>query len=191
VIARLRALFTRRGMAAEIVDLNDAAREVIALCGSELQRNQIAVQTDFAGALPTVRGDRVQLQQVIINLLLNASESMREVNDRPRWILVQTALHPPGAVRVTLRDTGVGVDPDRLSKLFDAFYTTKPDGMGIGLSVSRSIIERHNGRLWASRNDNGPGTAFSFAIPSFVGDAWAGGDPPPPDGAGLPDGDSP
>jgi C4-dicarboxylate-specific signal transduction histidine kinase len=165
VIARLRALFTKRGMAAEAVDLNDAAREVIALCGGEMQRNHVAIQAEFADGLPTVRGDRVQLQQVILNLLLNATEAMKEVNDRPRRILVQTALHPPAAARVTVRDTGVGVDPDGLNKLFDAFYTTKHDGMGIGLSVSRSIIERHRGRLWASANDDGPGTAFSFEIP--------------------------
>jgi signal transduction histidine kinase len=114
--------------------------------------------------LPLVMGDRVQLQQVILNLLRNASEAMLDVDDRPRELVVSTV--PDGAtdIRVTIRDAGVGLDRQGLDKLFDAFYTTKQGGMGIGLSVSRSIIERHRGRMWAEPND-GPGATFAFSIP--------------------------
>jgi PAS domain S-box-containing protein len=164
VIARLRELFGKKEPAAEAVDLNDVVREVIALSSNELQRRRIALLTTFDDELPLATGDRVQLQQVILNLILNASDAMQGVDDRPREIVIETARDEPGAARVTVRDTGVGLPPDSLDKLFDAFYTTKADGMGIGLSVSRSIIERHNGRLWAERND-GPGATFSFAIP--------------------------
>jgi PAS domain S-box-containing protein len=164
VITRLRALFANKEFAAEAVDLNQATREVLALSAHELQRRHVVVQAELDRSLPCVTGDRVQLQQVILNLLLNACDSMNSVADRPREIFVQTACEPAGAARVTVRDTGVGLVADALEKLFDSFYTTKPDGMGIGLSVSRSIIERHRGQLWASQND-GPGTAFSFSIP--------------------------
>jgi PAS domain S-box-containing protein len=165
VITRLRALFAKRDIAAEPVDLNEAAREVITLCSADLQRNDAQLRLEFADDLPTVMGDRVQLQQVILNLLTNASDAMIGVDDRPRELLVKTELDEAGLVRVTVRDSGVGFDPRDADKLFAAFYTTKRSGMGIGLSVSRSIIENHHGRLWAVVND-GPGAAFSFAIPS-------------------------
>jgi signal transduction histidine kinase len=115
-------------------------------------------------SLPSVTGDRIQLQQVILNLVRNASDAMATVEDRPRRLLIRTEDEDGDRVRVTVRDTGVGVDPQNLNKLLDAFYTTKSEGMGIGLSVSRSIIERHHGRLWAEPND-GPGATFSFSIP--------------------------
>jgi PAS domain S-box-containing protein len=164
VIARLRALFTRKEPILEPLDLNEAAREVIALSAGELQRNQVMVQPDLAGDLPPITGDRVQLQQVILNLLRNASDALAGVDDRARHVLIRTEKDGADRVRVTVRDTGVGLERQGLDKLFDAFYTTKPDGMGIGLSVSRSIIERHHGRLWAEPND-GPGATFSFSIP--------------------------
>jgi hypothetical protein len=122
-------------------------------------------------------GDRIQLQQVILNLLRNASEAMAEVDDRPRQLVVRTEVESDAGVRLTVRDAGVGLDRQALDKLFDAFYTTKSGGMGIGLSVSRSIIERHHGRMWAEPND-GPGATFAFTIPSRPeGDperAWGG-----------------
>ena len=164
VIARLRALFSKREFTLESLDLNEATREVIALSLSELQRNRVVLQSELADDLPHVTGDRIQLQQVILNLLRNASDAMADVHDRPRQLLIKTEREDGDRVRVTVRDAGVGVDPQSMDKLFDAFYTTKSDGMGIGLSVSRSIIERHHGRLWAEPND-GPGATFSFSIP--------------------------
>jgi len=165
VIARVRALFTNKESATESVDLNEATREVIALLLTELQRNRASIQSELAHDLPAVTGDRIQLQQVILNLLRNASDAMADVHDRPRQLLISTEREDSDRVRLTVRDGGVGVDLQNMNKLFDAFYTTKPDGMGIGLSVSRSIIERHHGRLWAEPND-GPGTTFWFSIPS-------------------------
>jgi len=164
VIARVRALFTNKESATESVDLNEATREVIALLLTELQRNRAWIQSELAHDLPAVTGDRVQLQQVILNLLRNACEAMVDVHDRPRRLLIRTEREDGDRVRVSVRDAGVGVDPQNMDKLLDAFYTTKTDGMGIGLSVSRSIIESHHGRLWAEPND-GPGATFSFSIP--------------------------
>lgn len=164
VITRLRALFGKKGAATEPVDLNDATREVIALSLSELQGSRIIMRTELADGLPPVTGDRVQLQQVILNLLRNASDAMSGVEDRPRHLLIRTERDEGECVRLSVQDAGVGLDPQAADRLFEAFYTTKNDGMGIGLSVSRSIIESHQGRLWASPND-GPGATFSFSIP--------------------------
>jgi len=164
VIARLRALFTKKESTTERVDLNEATREVIALSFSELQRNQVVIQSELADDLPTITGDRIQLQQVIVNLLRNASEAMVGAHDHPRQVVIRTEREDGDRVRVMVRDTGVGLDRQAMDKLFDAFYTTKRDGMGIGLSISRSIVERHHGRLWAEPND-GPGATFSFSVP--------------------------
>jgi len=164
VIERLRALFRRREFTPEPLDLNDAARDVIALTSNDLQRNRITLQSELAGDLPLVVGDRIQLQQVILNLLRNASDAMCDVHDRPRQVVITTE-REVGRVRLTVRDAGVGFSTPNTDTLFDAFYTTKTSGMGIGLFVSRSIIERHDGRLWAEPND-GPGVSFSFFIPS-------------------------
>jgi PAS domain S-box-containing protein len=165
VITRLRAMFSKREFALESMDLNEAMREVIALSLSDLQRNRVALQLELAERLPSVMGDRIQLQQVILNLLRNASEAMADINDRPRQLVVITEPEGDTGVRVTVRDAGVGLDRQSLDKLFDAFYTTKPGGMGIGLSVSRSIIESHHGRMWVEPND-GPGATFAFSIPA-------------------------
>jgi C4-dicarboxylate-specific signal transduction histidine kinase len=164
VITRLRALFGRKGAATEPVDLNEAAREVIALSLSELQGSRVILRSELAADLPPVTGDRIQLQQVIMNLLRNASDAMSGVEDRPRQLLIRTERGEGERVRLSVRDAGVGLDPQNADRLFQAFYTTKDDGMGIGLSVSRSIIESHQGRLWAEPND-GPGATFSFSIP--------------------------
>ena len=164
VITRLRALFSKKDATTEPVDLNEATREVIALLRSELQRSRVILQAELNDDLPSVIGDRVQLQQVILNLLRNASDAMSGVDDRPRQLVIRTARDEDDRVRLTVRDTGVGFDPQAVDRLFDAFYTTKNDGMGIGLSVSRSIIESHHGRLWAEPND-GPGATFSFYVP--------------------------
>jgi signal transduction histidine kinase len=165
VIARVRALFAKKEPAIEAVDLNEVTREAMALSLSDLQRNRVVLQSDLAEDLPAITGDRIQLEQVILNLLRNACDAMVDVLDRPRQLLVRTGREDGDRVRVSVRDAGVGVDPHNVDKLLDAYYTTKTDGMGIGLSISRSIIERHHGRLWAEAND-GPGATFSFSIPS-------------------------
>ena len=164
VITRLRALFSKKDAATELVDLNEATREVIALSRSELERNRVITRTELADQLPLVTGDRVQLQQVIINLLRNGSDAMSEVDDRPRELLFRTEVDKDDCVRLSVRDAGTGFESQTVEQLFRSFYTTKADGMGIGLSVSRSIIENHGGRLWATPND-GPGVTFSFSIP--------------------------
>jgi signal transduction histidine kinase len=137
---------------------------VIALSLSELERCQVILRTELADDLPPVTGDRIQLQQVILNLVLNASDAMRGVADRPRLLHIRTAREDKDAVRVSVQDTGVGFEPQSADRLFEAFYTTKSSGMGIGLSVSRSIIENHQGRLWGASNE-GAGATFSFYIP--------------------------
>ena len=164
IITRLRALFVKKDTATETVDLNEATREVIALLRSELQRSQVILRAELRDDLPHITGDRVQLQQVILNLLRNASDAMGAIDDRPRRLVIRTALDEDDRVRLTVQDAGVGFDAQAVDRIFEAFYTTKNDGMGIGLSVSRSIIESHHGRLWAEPND-GPGATFSFSIP--------------------------
>ena len=164
VITRLRAMFSKKELSLESLDLNEATREVIVLSLSELQRNRVVLQSELADDLPNVTGDRIQLQQVILNLLRNGSDAMVDVHDRPRQMLISTAREPGDRVRVTVRDAGTGFDRQSMDNLFEAFYTTKSDGMGIGLSVSRSIVEKHHGRLWAEPNA-GAGATFSFSIP--------------------------
>ena len=164
VISRLRALFSKKEFTLAPLDLNEATQEVIALSVSDLQRNRVALRAELAEDLPPVIGDRVQLQQVILNLLRNASDAMAGIDERPRDLLIRTLREGDDHVCLSVQDTGIGVHPQDLQRLFEAFYTTKSGGMGIGLSVSRSIIERHHGRLWAEAN-NGPGATFSFSIP--------------------------
>jgi PAS domain S-box-containing protein len=163
VITRLRTLFSKKQINVEPLDLNEAAREVIVLLSSELHKNRVILQHQFGAHLPAVMGDRVQLQQVILNLIRNASDAMGIVNDRPRQLTIRTELDGEG-VRVSVQDSGVGFDPEVIDRLFQSFFTTKQEGMGIGLSLSRSIVEAHRGRMWATRND-GPGATFAFSIP--------------------------
>jgi PAS domain S-box-containing protein len=172
VVNRLRALFSKKETTPEPVDLNEATEEVLALLLSELQRNRVILRPELADNLPAVIGDRVQLQQVILNLVRNASDAMSAVDDRPRQLLVRTEQEDGGRVRLSVQDAGSGFDPQSADKLFETFYTTKHEGMGIGLSVSRSIIENHHGRLWATLND-GPGATFSFSVP-YGGDVTMG-----------------
>jgi PAS domain S-box-containing protein len=164
VITRLRALFSKKTPINDKVDLNEATREVVALLRSELQRSRVILRSELDDEIPSVTGDRVQLQQVILNLILNAADAMSSVSDRPRHLLIRTEQDRDKNVRLSVQDVGIGFKPQDEVRLFDAFYTAKNGGMGVGLSVSRSIIESHHGRLWAALND-GPGATFSFSIP--------------------------
>jgi PAS domain S-box-containing protein len=166
VIARLRALFDKKAPVSETVDLNEATRGVLALMFSDLLRNRVILRVELDDDPLLVTGDRVQLQQVILNLVRNGSDAMSEVNDRPRELLVR-ADRVDGRARLIVKDAGVGFESLDAERLFDAFYTTKSDGMGIGLSLSRSIIESHGGKLRAEPND-GPGASFSFVIPRLA-----------------------
>lgn len=164
VIARLRTLYTKKEPTLESMDLNEAAREVTALSSTEIQRNGVTLRQEFAVDLPPALGDRIQLQQVILNLLRNAADAMSTIYDRPRELLVRTQRDDGDRVRLSVKDSGTGFTPQAADKIFEAFFTTKPDGMGIGLSISRSIIEAHQGHLWATHNE-GYGSTFSFSIP--------------------------
>jgi C4-dicarboxylate-specific signal transduction histidine kinase len=165
VIARLRALFGKNRGKTESVDLNRVTTEVIALSLGEFRRRRVLLHTELADGLAVVTGDRVQLQQVVLNLLLNAAEAMSGVEDRTRRLLIRTEPEHGDRVRLSVQDTGVGFHPEDAERIFEAFYTTKSGGMGIGLSVSRSIIESHQGRLWAQLNA-GAGATFIFSIPT-------------------------
>jgi signal transduction histidine kinase len=150
----------------ESMDLIAATREVIAMTSSDLQKNGVSLRTAFAEDLQYVTGDRIQLQQVVLNLLRNASDAMAGVDDRERKVVIKIVLDDNDQARFSIRDSGVGLDRHNLSTIFDAFHSTKSGGMGIGLSVSRSIIARHRGRLWAEANDD-HGATFLFSIPCW------------------------
>ena len=162
VITRLRTLFSKKQIDVEPLDLNEAAREVITLLSGELQKNNVILKLEF-NDLPPVNGDRVQLQQVILNLIRNGSDAMDTVNNQPRQLIIKTEMDGDH-VTVSVQDSGVGFSPEIGDRLFESFFTTKQEGMGVGLSLSRSIVEAHRGRLWAASND-GPGATFAFSIP--------------------------
>jgi C4-dicarboxylate-specific signal transduction histidine kinase len=163
VIARLRALFDNRSANTEPVDLNEVAREVISLLLSEVRRKKIRLGVELADDLPIVVCDRVQIQQVIMNLIRNACDALSRVSDRPRTLIVRSD-SDDGSVGLSVCDVGTGFDREAADRLFDAFYTTKESGMGIGLSVSQSIIKSHGGELSAMLNE-GPGATFTFRLP--------------------------
>jgi PAS domain S-box-containing protein len=175
VITRLRTLYSKKEPSPEAMDLNEATREVTALSLTEIQRSGAILRYELAEDLPPVIGDRIQLQQVILNLLRNAADAMSTIDNGPRELLIRTEREEPNRVRLSVKDSGVGLTPQAAERIFQAFYTTKTDGMGIGLSVSRSIVEAHQGHLWATPND-GPGSTFSFAIPCNP-EGLAGGEP--------------
>jgi PAS domain S-box-containing protein len=164
VISRIRALVSKTDTEKSRLDVNDAIQEVAALAQGEVRRNSVALRTELAHDLPPVVGDRVQLQQVILNLVMNGVEAMASVADRPRELLIYSQQHESDKVLVAVRDSGTGLHSENLDRLFEPFFSTKPKGMGMGLAISRSIIESHGGRLWAVPND-GPGVTFEFALP--------------------------
>jgi len=164
VVERIRALIKKAPARKDAVEINDAILEVIALTRTEAANNSVSVRTQLAGGLPCVQGDRVQLQQVLVNLTINAIEAMRDIGEEERELLISTRNEPDG-VSVEVRDSGPGFAPAALERVFEAFYTTKPSGLGLGLSICRSIIEAHNGRLWASPNLP-RGAIFRFIAPA-------------------------
>ena len=167
VIGRIRALVKKAPQKKDRLEINGAIREVIELTRGETEKNGVSVRTQLADDLPLVQGDRVQLQQVILNLIVNAVQAMSGVGDGARELLISTGTAELDGVLVTVRDTGPGLPPSSLERLFDAFYTTKADGMGMGLSICRSIIEAHGGRLWASENLP-RGAVFQFTAPPYA-----------------------
>jgi PAS domain S-box-containing protein len=166
VIARIRALTKRAATPREELDLNGTIREVLALVGDEAKKRNVIIRTRFADGLSPVSGDQVQLQQVVLNLVMNGIEAMSSVGERARELVITTRNIDPDQLLVTVEDSGIGLDPNTLDKIFDPFYTTKPGGMGMGLSISRSILQAYGGRLWATAND-GPGTSFHFTLPKY------------------------
>jgi signal transduction histidine kinase len=166
VIARIRALTRRAASPREKLNLNETIREVLALIWDKAKRDSVIIQTQFADDLLPILCDRVQLQQVVLNLVMNGIEAMSSVGGRARELVITTRNIDPDQVQVTVEDSGVGLDPNTMARIFEPFYTTKSGGMGMGLSISRSIVQSHGGRLWATAND-GPGTSFHFTIPKY------------------------
>src|SRR5215471_6548274 len=164
VLVRIRGLLRQGERVRERLDINDVIREVISLLDSELRRNGASLRMELPGKLPPVVVDRVLLQQVILNLIMNSIEAMRTVGNRARILRIQTEEQHSGSIVVLVQDSGLGLDTQHLSRIFEAFYTTKAQGIGMGLTISRSIIEAHSGRLWAVAND-GPGSTFCFTLP--------------------------
>jgi signal transduction histidine kinase len=168
VVGRIRALMQKVPTRSDSVNLNEAVHEVLELTNGEALKHGVSVRTQLADGLPLIQGDRVQLQQVVLNLILNAVQAMGAVADRTREVLIITSQTEPNAVCLGVRDTGPGLSAETLPRLFEPFYTTKPDGMGMGLSICRSIIEAHGGRLWATQHEP-RGALFQFTIPATSG----------------------
>jgi signal transduction histidine kinase len=165
VISRIRALIKKAPPRKEDLEINEAILEVIALTHGEVVKNGVSLQTQLAAGLPLVQGDRVQLQQVILNLIINAVEAMSGVCEGTRELLIGTREDALSGLLVAVQDSGPGLNPENFDHLFDPFYTTKSGGMGMGLSICRSIVEAHWGRIWASSTVR-PGVTFQFTLPA-------------------------
>jgi signal transduction histidine kinase len=166
IVSQVRLLFRKGSPRRELVDLNEAIREMVALLRSEVRRYSISVQTELAADIPQVMGDRVQLQQVLMNLMINSIDAMRDV-DGTRELAIKSQRGENEQVVVSVSDTGMGLPHQQADQIFDAFFTTKPHGTGMGLRISRSIVESHGGRLWAT--DNSPrGASFHLTLPTKV-----------------------
>jgi C4-dicarboxylate-specific signal transduction histidine kinase len=164
VLVRTRKLLRHGERLRESLDVNEVIREVLSLSDGELRRNGISMRIEMQENLPPATIDRVLLQQVLLNLIMNAMDAMRTISDRTRVLSIRTEEHASGTITVFVQDSGAGIDPDNLSRIFETFFTTKREGIGMGLTISRSIIEAHGGRLWAGAND-GPGSTFCFTLP--------------------------
>lgn len=169
VLARIRAFIKKSPTERKPLDVNEIIQEVLALASHELHNNKIRLDCQLTKALPLVLGDRVQLQQVLLNLIMNGVEAMSTVTDRPRQLSVQSRTDSSGETLVAVADSGIGLGREE-DRLFTPFFTTKAHGMGMGLTISRSLIEAHGGRLWAAPNDP-EGAVFSFTLPADIGSA--------------------
>jgi signal transduction histidine kinase len=165
VIRRVRDIIKKGPLRRESFDVNDAVNEVIALTRGEAGKNGVRIDTQLDERLPQVRGDRVQVQQVILNLVINAIEAMNHVDEGPHELRIRTGTADQDGVLICVHDSGPGLDPANAERIFESFFTTKPSGMGMGLSISRSIIEAHGGQLWASANLP-RGAIFQFTVPA-------------------------
>jgi signal transduction histidine kinase len=180
IIGRIRLLFKKSAPEREPVDVNEVIREMIVLLSYEANRFSVSIRPDVADDLPRVMADRVQLQQVLMNLMLNGIDAMKDVGDAGE-LIVRSERGGNGELLISVADTGVGLPLEREDQIFDAFFTTKPHGTGMGLSISRSIVEAHGGRLWAAPNA-GRGTTFQFTLPGEAGTHRRPPPPPPPPG---------
>jgi len=169
VVDRVRALVKKAPPRKEMLDVNEAMIAIVRLTQGEVARHGVSAQTQLANDLPPIEGDRVQLQQVMLNLIVNAVEAMDAMRDGARHLLVSTARMESGDVLVAVQDSGPGIDATALDAVFNAFYSTKPDGLGMGLSICRAIVEAHGGRLWAT--SGAAGALFQFTLPSRTGSA--------------------
>ena len=163
VIQRIRALANKTDIQKAPLDINDLIEEVMFLFRHEVLSHSVSLRVELASALPPVLGDRVQLQQVMMNLLMNGIQAMSPVTGRRHELRIRSQEHGPDQILVAVEDSGIGIEPENVDRLFSAFFTTKPNGMGIGLSICRSIIEQHDGRIWATRN-SGAGSTFQFTL---------------------------
>jgi C4-dicarboxylate-specific signal transduction histidine kinase len=174
IITSIRRAFRKNNDEKLPVGVNELVREVLTLIHGDLERRQVILRSKLHDALPKITGERVPLQQVLLNLIMNATDAMSAVTGRERQLTIQTVLNGPTSVRITVEDTGCGIDQAHLNRIFDPFFTTKSHGMGLGLSICRSIVEAHGGKLWASRRSPF-GTAFHLTLPSGeaidIGDA--------------------
>jgi C4-dicarboxylate-specific signal transduction histidine kinase len=170
VIIRIRTLLKGGESDHKRVEINDVIREVAALAQGAVTLHRASLETTLAPQLPPVWGDRVQLQQVLLNLVANALDAMDTISDRPRIVCISSERDPTETIHVMVKDSGVGLNPQQMDNLFNAFQTTKAEGLGMGLTISRSIVERHGGRLWAEANQGEPGALFQFTLPISEGD---------------------
>jgi C4-dicarboxylate-specific signal transduction histidine kinase len=165
IINRIRSFAKKASPQKDWMDINHTIRDVIALARSEVERNRVVLETHLSDHVPLIFADRIQLQQVILNLIMNAVEAMSEMSGSPRQLLIRTDTNESGGIVVAVRDSGPGLKPEGLHQLFTPFYTTKPQGMGMGLAICRSIIEAHGGKLWATANHD-RGATFQFTLPT-------------------------
>lgn len=165
VMSRIRALFQQRAPSKNWFDINEAIQELVVLLQQEAANNRITIRTELSADLPLIRGDRVQLQQVVLNLMMNGIDAMRDMREHSKEILVVSRKENSSGIRIAVEDCGVGISPETAEKIFEPFFTTKPEGIGMGLSISRSIVESHEGRLWAMPRPAG-GVIFHFTIPT-------------------------